>query len=390
MTPDSSAASRRTVLSLACDALALGTLAYLIVSRVFYEDFGVAQEFGADRFLLILIALLLIALRRLSARLDPRATLAGFVVLAASALPLVVLPLLNLHLESRIRSLLVPVKSGLFNTIHQTYAPRATHRLDDRYGYVQVPNSKDSERGRGFTATYTIDAEGYRTTPSPARPRATVMFLGDSFTYGWGVNDDQTFPYVLATEHWRDVRVINAGVEGWGLTQFFLAVTDILARPPFPAAIVVTMIEDDLRRSHLRPPLISDQLRRLEWIDGQFVTRDLRNAPASVPDTPVLAEREARLARATIAAMADAARSKDVPLAFVLLDGGKPFPPDFAYALGQAGVPVLDLTALGQTTLPYDVHPDANGYRKIAGAIAASQFTSLVYGRAADRNNRDE
>ena len=73
-----------------------------------------------------------------------------------------------------------------------------------------------------------------------------------------------------------------------------------------------------------------------------------------------------------------------MPLAAVLLDGGKPFPPDFAYALGRAGVPTLDLTALGQTTLPYDVHPDAAGYRKIAAAIAASHLTSLVYGRAPD------
>ena len=390
MTSDSSAASGRMVLSVACDAVALGTLAYLIVSRVFYEDFGVAQEFGADRFLLILIALLLIALRRLSSRLDPRATLAIFGVLAASALPLAVFPLLNVHLESRIRSLLVPVKSALFHTIHQTYAPQATHRLDDRYGFVQVPNSRDSERGRGFTVTYSIDAEGYRTVPSPARPRATVMFLGDSFTYGWGVNDEETFPHVLATTHWPDVRVINAGVEGWGLTQFFLALTDILARPPFPTAIVVAMIEDDLRRSHLRPPVIPGQLRRLEWIDDRFISRDLQRAPAFVADTPELAARETQLAIATVTAMAEAARLKEVPLAAVLLDGGTPFPPDFAYALGRAGVPTLDLTALGQTTLPYDVHPDASGYRKIAGAIAASQLKSLVYGSAADRNNRDE
>ena len=386
----SSSSSQRVVLSAACDAGALGLLVYLVVSRVFYEDFGVAQEFGADRFMLIGIAVLLIVLRRVTPRLDPRVTLACFVAMAGSALALVVFPLLNVHVEGRIRSLLVPVKSALFHTIHQTYVPRAIHRPDDRYGHVQVPNSSDSERGRGFTVTYTIDGDGYRATPAPARPRATVAFLGDSFTYGWGVNDDQTYPYVLATEHWRDLRVVNAGVEGYGLTQFYLGVVDMLARPPFPSAIIVAIIEDDLRRSHLRPPIIPGPPRRLEWIDGRFVSRALQRAPASVADTPELAARETQLAAATVTAMAEAARGKDVPLAVVLLDGGRPFPPDFVYALGRAGVPTLDLTTLGQSTLPYDVHPDDDGYRMIAGAIAASQLTSLVYSRAADGNNRDE
>ena len=384
MTSNSNTTRVSAVLGGACDTASVAALAYLVISRVFYDDLGVGQEFGADRFALLIIAAMLVVLRRLSARMDPRLTLASFAVLAASAAGLAILPAVNIQIADRLRSALVPVKSALFDTIHQTYTPRAIHRLDDRYGYVQIPNSTDSERGRGFTASYTIDADGYRTMPRPERPRATVVFLGDSFTYGWGVNDNQTFPYVLATEHWSDIRVINAGVEGWGLTQFYLAVTDMLARPPFPTVVIVAIIEDDLRRSHLRPPLIAGQRRRLEWIDGTFVPRDLRSAPASVAETRGLVEQEAELAAATITAMAVAARAKGVPLATVLLDGGKPFPPAFVYGLGRSGVPTLDLTNLGQTSLPYDVHPDAAGYRTIAAAIAASHLATMVYEHASD------
>jgi hypothetical protein len=90
--------------------------------------------------------------------------------MAGSALALVVFPLLNVHVEGRIRSLLIPVKSALFHTIHQTYGPRAIHRPDDRYGHVQVPNSSDSERGRGFTGRLPMvhpDGDGYRMIAGP-------------------------------------------------------------------------------------------------------------------------------------------------------------------------------------------------------------------------------
>ena len=118
---------------------------------------------------------------------------------------------------------------------------------------------------------------------APHRRVETVVFLGDSFTFGWAVEDDETYPYVLATEHWTDLRIINAGVDGWGLTQCHLALTDMLARPLLPNAVIVSIVPDDLRRSHLRSPLVRGQRRRLEFIDGVFVPRDLYDR--RVPET---------------------------------------------------------------------------------------------------------
>ena len=43
------------------------------------------------------------------------------------------------------------------------------------------------------------------------------MFIGDSFTYGKGVNDQETFAYKLQQALISDsVEIINAGVEGRG------------------------------------------------------------------------------------------------------------------------------------------------------------------------------
>ena len=90
-----------------------------------------------------------------------------------------------------------------------------------------------------------------------------------------------------------------------------------------------------------------------------------------VRETPELLEEEARLARATIGAMAAATREKGVAFGVILLDNDDGFPPDLIYALGRDGVATLDLTRLGQTNFPYDMHPDPAGHRTIAAAIAS-------------------
>ena len=374
----------RATLGIACEATCLAALAYLVLSRVFYDDFGVGQDFGVDRVLLVTVALGLVVLRRISARTDPRLTLASFALLASVFAAVASLPLFGVDVVGRLTSVSSPLKVRLRLIVRPPDRALEIHRLDDRYGYVHIPNSRAQQRSRGFAATYTIDAEGHRVMPSPAAPRGTVVFLGDSVTFGWGVGDEETYPYVLATEHWRDVRIINGAVDGWGLTQCYLALEDLLARPPYPDAVVLAIIDHDLRRSHLRPPLIAGQRQRLEWIDGQFVVRDLRHEAPPVVETRELLEQEAQLGRKTLAAMIGAARARGVRFAVILLGNGGAFPPDLVYALGRDDVPTLDLTRLGQTNLPYDLHPDAAGHRTIAAAIAASHLTPTVYGDTAD------
>lgn len=81
------------------------------------------------------------------------------------------------------------------------------HRLDDIFdAYV----SFNRQRFRGSAET--------RLEPTPGALR--IATLGDGFTMGWGVNDDQTYParlqVLLQQELGRPVEVLNAGVEGTG------------------------------------------------------------------------------------------------------------------------------------------------------------------------------
>ncbi len=382
--PLESRQTARTFLTAACDAVSIGLLVYLVASRIFYSELHLDQTFGVDRMALVAIVAGFVLLRRLAGRLDPRLTLTALTILSVAGGGIALLPVVGVNLVDRIRTVADPFKAGLFSIVYRTRQPAAIHRLDDRYGYVHVPSASDWERGRGFTATYTIDADGHRATPGPASPQRTVVFLGDSMTFGWGVEDDETYPYVLATEHWTDLRVVNAAVDGWGLTQCYLALRDLLTHPPFPDAVVLAIVPDDLRRSHLRPPLIRGQQRRLEWIDGAFVSRDLRDGLRDLNETPELAEREAALARKTIEAMIVDAHAKGVAFGLVLLADGGSFPPDVIYTIGRAKLTAVDLTRLGHATLPDGIHPDPSGHRAIAAAIAESSLTHLAYGRSVD------
>ncbi len=56
--------------------------------------------------------------------------------------------------------------------------------------------------------TYRTDADGWRVTPKPSKPAAPeIVILGCSFTWGIGVEDTETYPWILGTEAWPDHRI---------------------------------------------------------------------------------------------------------------------------------------------------------------------------------------
>lgn len=70
-----------------------------------------------------------------------------------------------------------------------------------------------------YDADYTIDSNLLRLTVSNEKG-PTVVFFGDSFTFGFGVNDDDTMPQAFANALGRRQRVLNLGNGGYGPQQF--------------------------------------------------------------------------------------------------------------------------------------------------------------------------
>jgi hypothetical protein len=69
-----------------------------------------------------------------------------------------------------------------------------------------------------YNVTYTIDSSLLRKTVS-IEDGATIAFFGDSFTFGEGVEDDETMPQAFADLVGRSFRILNFGFPGYGPQQ---------------------------------------------------------------------------------------------------------------------------------------------------------------------------
>lgn len=75
-----------------------------------------------------------------------------------------------------------------------------------------------------------------------------IVIVGDSFVYGWSVENDQTIDRHLSNMLGGNFEIINLGVRGYGLDQMALVVLEAITVIE-PDAIVIGLIGDDLSRS---------------------------------------------------------------------------------------------------------------------------------------------
>jgi hypothetical protein len=169
---------------------------------------------------------------------------------------------------------------------------------DEQLGYTarpsaQVTSIKKLDDRVVYNVVYSIDEYHRRVTPvtAPQQRSKSLLFFGDSFTFGEGVNDDETLPYHvarLATEY----QPYNYGLSGYGPQQMLakLQSDDLTREVPEQDAIAIYVFID----GHIERALGSmyvyntwgDQMPyySLDWQDnlvrnGNFTTgRPLRSA----------------------------------------------------------------------------------------------------------------
>ena len=107
--------------------------------------------------------------------------------------------------------------------------PSPFFRVDPQLGYQPLPGSytvtyskKEAQKWSKLRIRVTINGDGSRWTGNSADPiKPSIFIFGDSFVFGEGVNDEQTFSFLLqeAMPNYN-VRLFAAG--GYSLTQAFL------------------------------------------------------------------------------------------------------------------------------------------------------------------------
>ncbi|MFT5733553.1 MAG: lysophospholipase L1-like esterase [Planctomycetota bacterium] len=287
-----------------------------------------------------------------------------------------------------------------------------THELYDpiaNSGFLYSPRPSTVRENRipsidGATWTCTINAEGHRqTAPVPASVDAVrVVCLGDSYTFGWAVEDEETYPSALA-RRLRALRpeepplVVNAGVPGFNTTQE-AAYLEHHWQALDPDVVVLGFVMNDAEPSRIAPQaprqryrfarlwMLEDLKLRTGLADGPFPSRLLRFRDYLDQFAPGAPERDACLDG--LRAIAGLCEERATPLVIAI------FPDTTALrATGYRLAPIHEQVAtwgaeLGVSTIdllddfrgehnedfcvPGDGHPNARALERFARAIAAA------------------
>ncbi len=127
---------------------------------------------------------------------------------------------------------------------------------DAELGYRHAPHSTTYGYREGvFDSLFVISSDGLRQTnvAEQLQHPEILLLLGDSFTVGLGVTEDEAFPHLLQwTLNPLGIGVINGAQSGYGVEQE-VALGISLARKYRPAAIVVTSYpENDIQDDFLK------------------------------------------------------------------------------------------------------------------------------------------
>jgi len=124
-------------------------------------------------------------------------------------------------------------------------------------GYKNPPNARAVERmslsGREiFNVTYTTDSHSRRVTPfrNTRQARKFILFFGCSFTFGQGVEDEETLPFFVG-QLAPDYEPYNYGVIGYGPQQVLIKLEDTTLRREIEqdeGILIYTFIHDHVYR----------------------------------------------------------------------------------------------------------------------------------------------
>jgi hypothetical protein len=111
-------------------------------------------------------------------------------------------------------------------------------------GYLTQPGEfRFIQPGSAFTFKITHLSNGLRITHPlktySGKDKKEIWIFGCSFTQGWTLNDEETYPWLLQ-EKFPDYEVVNFGVAGYSTVQSLLQLREALEKGKRPALVIAT------------------------------------------------------------------------------------------------------------------------------------------------------
>lgn len=233
------------------------------------------------------------------------------------------------------------------------------------------------------------------TSPSP-KTKTGIWIFGDSITYGWSVNDKDTYPWLLQ-EKLPDYEVVNLGVNGYGTLQNLIQLREALKNGNEPKVIFLAYASwDDVRNTFIRGRRkmltaaaslgpVNQPYARLGSngkLNVSIDTLEYRPFPLMRYSAFIHALEESydryeerhsqshEITKAIIKEFADVCRTRGIELVVAGLTSDPTTLDMFRYCNGE-GVKTVDiwvdfLNIKENNNLPYDSHPSAVAHRQYA------------------------
>lgn len=119
--------------------------------------------------------------------------------------------------------------------------------------YVMCPNVEAGHASGEYQTIIRTNAAGFRSSDNDSREYDNILLLGDSFAFGYGVDEEEAFPAQLELELQRQVprhyQVINAGHTGYDTKREFYLLKNIFDEYHPRIVIVQFYINDVLSNS---------------------------------------------------------------------------------------------------------------------------------------------
>ena len=261
--------------------------------------------------------------------------------------------------------------------------PIGIWQSDPVLGWSHRPSSMGRHRHpTDFDVRYNIDSDGNRRVPE-AGAGPEILFLGGSFTFGYGVTDGQAFP-ALVQRAFPDLKAVNAGAMAWGTVHAWLRLTTRLEEPEPPAMVVYGYIDHHRRRNWLRRSWLETLKRkndfespRVEIIDGILVWQGLTDPEVhGLPDSATVVEAENKITARLLEEMALRCRREGVPFLVVHLPdrsdvtGLQPLQATFDRLADEEAF--VDLRPIGDDTrsrFANNNHLSPEGHRMVAARL---------------------
>ena len=276
--------------------------------------------------------------------------------------------------------------SGYGPTTNPAYVP-----ADAELGWRYRPLARARHRSDDFDVAVEINAQGFRDRPfEPGTGGPRIVALGDSLTFGWGVEAGQGFTSRL--EELLGADVLDLGVCGYGTDQELL-LWEREGRALRPAVVLILVCANDLEEiarpaAYGRPkpwftlrdgalqlggvPVPVDPLAECSHLARSLRAWSIkRSTPPLAPDERAGAE---ALQCALVARLASEVQAAGARL-LVVSDGTDGAAPCLR---SSSAWPFLDVRPAlesaarsGAVTFASDAHWTAHGHQAVAEAIAA-------------------